>query len=326
MLKEIVISEFRNSAGTVRDIKLTYRLYGPPLVTAPVVLINHALTGNSHVSGESGWWKELVGFNKVIDTELFSVLAIDIPGNGASEKEEDTIANHEDFTLHDMARLQAILLTNLKITEVFAAIGGSIGGALAWELAALQPELIRNLIPIACDYKSTDWVLAQCEVQKQILNNSLKPVHDARMHAMTFYRTPQSFEKKFKRQKNSENGFFEVSNWLHHHGKKLEERFRLSSYKLMNHLLTTIDISQGGGNHTEVAAAIDSMIHIVAVNSDLLFLAEENKKDFQGLKRLRKQVAYHEIKSVHGHDAFLIAYDELIPILAPIFRYKGNQS
>ena len=209
MLEETVISDFRNSAGTVRDILLTYRVFGPPLTTAPVVLVNHALTGNSLVSGERGWWKELVGFQKVIDTEVFSVLAIDIPGNGASGKIEDVIENYEDFTLHEIARLQAMLLKKLNITKLFAAIGGSVGGALAWELAALQPKLIENLVPIAADYKSTDWVLAQCEVQKQILNNSSKPVHDARMHAMTFYRTPQSLQKKFERQKSFKNGFFE---------------------------------------------------------------------------------------------------------------------
>lgn len=84
---------------------LTYRVFGPPLNTASVVLINHALTGNSLISGEGGWWKELVGTRKVIDTEVFSVLAIDIPGNGANRKKDSIIENYADFTLHDIARL-----------------------------------------------------------------------------------------------------------------------------------------------------------------------------------------------------------------------------
>lgn len=209
-------------------------------------------------------------------------------------------------------------MKKLKFKQLFAAIGGSIGGALAWELAALQPKLIENLIPVSADYKSTDWVLAQCEVQKQILNNSLKPVHDARMHAMTFCRTPESFEKKFERQRSSINGFFEISNWLHYHGQMLEERFLISSYKLMNHLLTTIDISRGGGNYAEIAAAINAKIHIIAINSDLFFLAEENKREFQRLSCLKRDVAYHEVNSVHGHDGFLIEYDQLKKNLQPI--------
>ena len=223
-------------------------------------------------------------------------------------------------SLRDIARLQLILLKKLKIERLFAAIGGSVGGALAWELAALQPQLIKNLIPIAADYKSTDWVVAQCEVQKQILNNSSKPVHDARMHAMTFYRSPQSFEKKFERQKNTQNGFFEVSNWLHHHGKKLEERFHLSSYKLMNHLLTTIDISHGRGDYKKVAAEIEADIHVIGIDSDLFFVPKENLEAVGELSLLKTNVTYHEIKSVHGHDAFLIEYEQLKKILHPIFN------
>ncbi len=94
-----------------------------------------------------------------------------------------------------------LVLEELKIDKLFAAIGGSIGGALAWHLAVLKPNLIQNLIPIATDIKATDWVLGQCKVQDQILNNSSDPIHDARMHAMTFYRTPASFSAKFRRKK-----------------------------------------------------------------------------------------------------------------------------
>ena len=99
MLQEIFIPDFKNSAGTRNDIRLTYRIFGRDLGEAPVVLVNHALTGNSLVAGENGWWKELVGPQKCINTALFSVLAIDIPGNGAGGKEEDVIGNYEDFIL-----------------------------------------------------------------------------------------------------------------------------------------------------------------------------------------------------------------------------------
>src|SRR5690606_14273322 len=123
-------------------------------------------------------------------------------------------------------------LENLGISKLHAIIGGSIGGALAWELAALRPELAKNIIPIATDYKTTDWVLAHCKVQDQILRNSSTPVYDARMHAMTFYRSPQSFTEKFHRSNDEVTSEFQIQSWLSHHGKKLETRFQLAAYKL----------------------------------------------------------------------------------------------
>ena len=96
---------------------------------------------------------------------------------------------------------------------MFAVIGGSVGGGLAWELAALKPNLIEHLIPIASDWKSTDWIIANCFIQETILNNSDQPLEDARMHAMTLYRTPESLTSKFKRTKRIKVSF-NVESWL----------------------------------------------------------------------------------------------------------------
>jgi homoserine O-acetyltransferase/O-succinyltransferase len=176
------------------------------------------------------------------------------------------------------------------------------------------------VIPIASDYKSTDWLVANCRIQDHILNNSSNPVHDARMHAMTFYRTPQSLAQKFEGKRNSKDQIFEVENWLLHHGEKLKNRFTLKSYKLLNHLLTTIDISNGSGGYLEAASRIKGEIHIVTVNSDLFFLAEENWNTYVELSLLKPDINIHEIRSIHGHDAFLIETDQLNRFLEPIFQ------
>lgn len=325
MLNTVIIEDFKNSSGRVQDIILTYQTFGRPLHSAPLVLVNHALTGNSEVSGEKGWWKELIGEGKSIDTTVYSILAINIPGNGFSEKEENLLENHEEFSLRDIARLQARVLESLEIDKLFAIIGGSIGGALAWELAVLQPALAEHIIPIATDYKTTDWVLAHCKVQDQILRNSSTPVADARMHAMTFYRSPQSFTAKFHRSKNERSSEFQVQSWLSHHGRKLEGRFQLAAYKLMNHLLTTIDISQGRGDYVETASKIEGHIHIIPVSTDWFFLAEENWETYVDLSLVKDDVSIHEIKSIHGHDAFLIENRQLARILKPIFNPKIQQ-
>lgn len=320
MLRETVIPQFCNSAGTVQQIHVNYRFFGREPGTAPVVLVNHALTGNANVTGEQGWWKELIGPGKSIDTDKYTILSINIPGNGASGKKEHLLHNYTEFSLTDMAEIFLRVLETLEINSLFAAIGGSIGGALAWHLAALKPNLISNLIPIASDLKATDWVLGQCKVQDQILNNSADPVHDARMHAMTFYRTPASFSAKFRRKRNELNFQFEVNNWLSYHGRKLENRFELAAYKLMNHLLTTIDISNGSGEASAVARKISGNIHLIGVDSDLFFLPEEIRETHRELSAFKKNVYYHEINSIHGHDAFLIEYEQLSQILEPIFN------
>ncbi len=326
MLQELCLKDFENSAGTIQDIYLSFQQFGQDFKTAPVVLINHALTGNSQVIGKLGWWTNIVGPEKCIDTEKFSILAFNIPGNGFNGKKEHLIENYKEFTLADIARIQALALQQLEIDKLFAIIGGSIGGALAWELAALKPGLAENIIPIATDYKATDWVLANCKVQEQILNNSKEPVKDARMHAMTFYRTPQSLSKKFNRTKEEVKPCYKVEGWLQYHGDKLEERFQLASYKLMNHLLTTIDISKGNGNYLESAKKIEGNIHIVTVNSDWFFLADENWDTYVNLSLVKQNVNIHEIRSIHGHDAFLIEASQLARFLKPVFNSYNKEN
>ncbi|MFD1095052.1 alpha/beta fold hydrolase [Salegentibacter chungangensis] len=322
MLKEICIPNFKNQAGSVQDIHLSFQVFGKKLTEAPIVLVNHALTGNSQVTGKLGWWNKIIGSEKTIDTDKFSVLAFNIPGNGFNGKPGHLIHNYREFSLRDMARIQALALQQLKIERLFAVIGGSIGGALAWELAALEPNLAENIIPIATDFKATDWVLANCRVQEQILNNSKEPVKDARMHAMTFYRTPQSLAKKFNREKEHGSASYKVEGWLKYHGDQLDDRFRLASYKLMNHLLTTIDISNGSGNYLEAARRIEGNIHLVTVDSDWFFLAEDNWDTYLNLSLVKSNITISEIRSIHGHDAFLIESAQLRKFLKPIFNIK----
>jgi homoserine O-acetyltransferase len=139
------------------------------------------------------------------------------------------------------------------------------------------------------------------------------------MHAMTFYRTPQSLSKKFNRTKEEVKPCYKVEGWLQYHGDKLEERFQLASYKLMNHLLTTIDISKGSENYLEAAKKIEGNIHIVTVNSDWFFLADENWDTYVNLSLVKNNVSIHEIRSIHGHDAFLIEAAQLARFLKPVF-------
>ena len=323
-LKYLNIPDFKTLSGKTKDIQLSYQVFGKRLGEAPVVLVNHALTGNSNVAGENGWWNNLIGEEKTIDTNYYSVLAFNIPGNGFNGTDESLIDNYKDYNAKDIAKIFALGLEKLGVEELFAAIGGSVGGGLAWELAALKPDLIENLIPVAADWKSTDWVIANCYIQDNLLNNSKNGLGDARMHAMTLYRTPESFGDKFNRTLRSEN-YFNVESWLNYHGETLNKRFELSAYKMMNQVLRTIDITEGDKDFLKVVSNINSNIHIITINSDLFFKPEENWKTYVDIKTVKDNVTIGEIKSIHGHDAFLIEYNQLNNLLKPIFKAEESQ-
>jgi homoserine O-acetyltransferase len=321
MLHHLSINKYLTYSGKTLDIKLSYEIFGQPLHSAPIIMVNHALTGNSNVAGEHGWWTTLIGEGKCIDTKKYTILCFNIPGNGY---DGFVIDNYKDFVAKDIAKIFLLGLEALKVNKLYALIGGSLGGGIAWEMAAIDPHLTEHLIPVASDWKSTDWLIANCQIQEQFLVNSKQPVHDARMHAMLCYRTPESFKERFKRSTNEELKVFNVESWLTHHGKKLQERFQLSAYKLMNQLLKTIDINRNGEEAFINLQNSDTNIHIIGVDSDLFFTARENKDTFKKLAQANSNVTYGEIHSLHGHDAFLIEFNQMEELLKGVFERNGR--
>ena len=108
---------------------------------------------------------------------------------------------------------------------------------------------------------------------------------------MLTYRTAASFTQRFGRTVNSEKNLFNVESWLVHHGDKLEGRFLLQAYKTMNHLLATVDITRNGDSLEKIIETISSNIHLIAIDSDLFFTAEEDqKKPKRGKKNKRKYI------------------------------------
>ncbi|HBR13008.1 MAG TPA: homoserine acetyltransferase [Chryseobacterium sp.] len=309
-LLHINLNQFKTKNGKVYNIPLSYQLFGQPLHTAPVILINHALTGNSDVTGKNGWWQTLVGEGKVIDTNRFTIICFNIPGNGF---DGFFIDKYTDFTAHDIAEVFIKGLKGLKINKLFALVGGSVGGSIGWEMLVSANDLAEKFIPIATDFKTSDWLHSQCLVQKFLLDSPEKPLEKARIHAMLCYRTPESLNVRFNREVDAEKQILKSHDWLNFHGSRLNERFSLKAYKLVNHLLMNITVKEND------LAKINAEIHLVSVDSDLFFPAFEIKNTYQYLKNKTKTVHYHEINSIHGHDAFLMEYEQLNAILKPIF-------
>lgn len=312
-LQHIKIKNHVLVSGKILDIELSYQIFGPDLHSAPVILVNHALTGNSNISGEKGWWNSVVGENKVINTHIYSVICFNIPGNGF---DGNLLEDYLDFKAKDIANLFLAGLKFLNISKVHAMIGGSLGGAIGWEMLAEKPNLANYFIPIACDYKTSDWLHSQCLVQKFLLDHLDQPLEKARLHAMLCYRTPESLNRRFKNELHPETEILKSHDWLNFHGKKLSERFTLSAYKLMNQLLMSIDAD------SEKLNEIQANIHLIAVDSDLFFPAFEMKNCFEFLSKTKENTCYHEIKSIQGHDAFLMEYDQLNDLLKNVFDEK----
>lgn len=300
---------YQSHSGKEYHIPLSYQLFGKELFSAPVILINHALTGNSDVAGEKGWWKKLIGKKQVIDTDQYTILCFNIPGNGY---DDFFIENYEDFTAADIANIFLQGLDILNIKRLHAIIGGSLGGSVGWEMLVKNQALAEIFIPIACDFKTHDWLHAQCLVQKFLLNQNDRPLQKARIHAMLCYRTPESLNNRFQNRYNREKQRLESEDWLIFHGDTLNERFSLPSYRLMNHLLMTINADESELNK------IKAQIHLIAVDTDLFFPAAEIRMCFEKLKKDKENVSYHEIRSHHGHDAFLMEYEQLNTIIKNI--------
>ena len=316
-IKYISPFNYKRFDGGLQKISLSYQIFGKPIGVSPVILVNHALTGNSNVAGRNGWWNKLIGSNKIINTNKFTVVSFNIPGNGYDNIEENLIYNYKDFIAIDIAKIFSIGLKKLNIYKLYAAIGGSLGGGIVWELAILNPDLIKHIIPVASDWKSSDWLIANCFIQDSILNNSSKPLYDARIHAMTLYRTPESFNSRYSREKK--DNIYSIEAWLNHHGKSLENRFKVQAYKSMNQLLKTIDITRGEDVLNELIKKITGNINIITIDSDLLFCSNENWKMYERIKKIKKNINIFEIKSEYGHDAFLIENEQMKDILNGIF-------
>ena len=316
-LNHILLEDFETLSGSkIKKLQISYQVFGKKLGSAPVIVVNHALTGNSLVSGINGWWSDIIGFEKPIDTTKYSVLCFNIPGNGFNENNFDF---NLDLNLGDIALMFIKAIDKLKIGKLHAIIGGSIGGCLTWEMIALKNDLASIIIPVAADWKATDWLIANTFLQDRILKNSKDPVSDARIHAMTFYRTPKSLNTRFNRTKNLDKKMYNVESWLSHHGEKLRQRFSLESYLFMNKLLSSTDITRDGESLINKISKIKSSIHVISVDSDVFFLTDEDHETVSIAKKNNIDIKNHIIKSIHGHDAFLIETKQISDIFTKIF-------
>jgi homoserine O-acetyltransferase len=297
--------------------KVSYETFGVPKGLGPSILVIHALTGNSTVAGENGWWKELFGEDKLFDTRKYHIVGINIPGNGYRES---LITNYKDFCAHQIARVIVASLKQDGYSEFSIGIGGSLGGGILWDILINDPDFVSTGIPIACNWHSNDWIKGFCHTQDLLLNQPYNSMALARQMAMFFYRNPSDFALKFNNEINPVSLEPNVIGWLNHHGRRLEERFNIAAYRMMNHLLGSIDATKNFSSTEDAFTQLKAKIIQVVITSDILFCKKENLKTKKILDQLNKANDYVEIESPHGHDAFLIEYESITKSLSHLIN------
>ena len=309
MIKKIIPKQFTRHFAD-KDCEISYQWICTDNQTKPTLVILHALTGNSSVTGENGWWKELVGASKVIDSAKYNILSIDTLGNGYITNTHENIHSIEKITVNDIAKINLWLLNDLELKKDISIIGGSLGGGIAWEMWKENPELFDKLISIGANPFEDHWIKAITFLQNDLLQND-NGYEKARMWSMLFYRNALGIDDKFKSSNQT------IENWLVYHGDSLKKRFPEKSYQIMNHLLGSIGKGSNKNQYLKASQKSDTKIVIVSISSDWLFHPQHQTEWANELKQTYKNVTHHSLESTHGHDAFLIEFTKLEEILAP---------
>ncbi|NLO90111.1 MAG: homoserine O-acetyltransferase [Clostridia bacterium] len=345
------------SGEKLGPITVAYETYGTLNQRGDnAVLILHALTGSAHAAGyhtpgdrEPGWWDPLIGPGKVIDTNRYFVVCSNVLGScygttgPASINPRTGKPYGMDFptvTIRDMVRVQKRLLDHLGVKHLIAVIGGSMGGMQALEWAVTYPGYMDCVIPIATSAQLTPQCIAFNAVQREAIMQDpdwcggdyypgpgpVRGLALARMIGMITYKSDELWNRRFGRDFGGPDekcfdfsGRFEIENYLHYQGDKLVKRFDANCYIYLAKAMDLHDIARGYDSLEEALRRIRSIVICIGISSDILFPPYLLRQLVEDLLFLGKRAKYVELKSSHGHDAFLVEFERLGAILRQFF-------
>jgi homoserine O-acetyltransferase/O-succinyltransferase len=342
------------SGHVIREAALAYRTYGTlNEEKSNAVLVCHALTGDQYVSGinpvngNPGWWANVAGPGKVIDTDRYFVICSNVLGGcmgstGPSDINPETGSrygtNFPILTIGDMVIAQAQLLDTLGVRKLFSVVGASAGGMQALEWAARFGDRLDSVIAIATAAQESARNIAFHEVSRQAImadpdwcegryldlgKNPARGLAVARMAAHINYLSADKLHDKFGRKlqgsgrkKFQFDAHFQIESYLKHQGLKFVERFDANSYLYLTKAIDLFDLeSDYEGNLAQAFSNTQARFCVISFSSDWLQPTEESKKIVRALNANAADVSFVEISTPNGHDAFLLDEPELHNII-----------
>jgi homoserine O-acetyltransferase len=324
-------------------VQVAYETYGTLSAQKDnAILICHALTGDAHAAGfhregdKPGWWENMIGPGKGIDTNKYFVISSNVLGGckGTTGPVSINPATGKpwclDFpviTIHDMVKVQKELVCHLGITRLLAVIGGSMGGMQILEWAIRYPDMVAAALPIA----TTTRLSAQAIAFNAVARNAIladrnfndgeyygkeppgRGLAIARMIGHITYLSEDSMHKKFGRTLRNASNYkyeleseFAVETYLDYQGQRFVERFDANSYLYITKAIDYYDLTAPFGSLEKTFAGVKSRFLVVSFSSDWLFPPSHSEQMVRAMLADNKDVTYCNIQSPYGHDAFLL--------------------
>ncbi len=313
-----------------------------------VVLVCHALSGNAHAAGyhctddkKPGWWEDMIGPGKGIDTNRYFVVCSNFLGGcsgttGPSSIDPNTGKpyglNFPIVTIADMVRVQKLLLDQLGINHLLAVVGGSVGGmqVLQWSIA--YPDMMDAAIPVATtthlgaqsiafDAVGRNAILADANFADGQYHDKTVPARGlaiARMIGHITYLSEEGMRQKFGRELRSAerysydfNSEFSVETYLDYQGQTFVDRFDANSYLYITKASDYFDLARDYGSLRQAFAHAQARFLVVSFSSDWLFTPAQSEAIVDALATHGKDVSFCNIHSSYGHDAFLLESETL---------------
>ena len=295
---------------------LTFHIAHRRIGTGPVkVLLLHALTGGLQPEGEQGWWGPLFHPGGPLDPAHCTVWAPNLIGSCYGSTGPDDTERFPRITPRDQAAALARWIEAEHLT-FDVLLGGSLGGMVALELALLAPEHFKTVAAIGCGGRSDGWIWGTHEIQRTILESDLQDdqaIALARHAAMLTFRGPEGINQRFS-AKN------EIQSWLHHHGEALSARFTRASYLILLSAMDAHDIGRGRGGLVQALKGLKAPLHVLGLSSDQLFTPPLILELAHAAEAAGCLGSLKWINSPHGHDAFLIEWDQVSSWLHDILK------
>ena len=347
--------------GSLRDYHLSYETYGRlNAERSNAVLICHALNASHHVAGtyagqakSEGWWDNMIGPGKPVDTNRFFVIGVNNLGScfgstGPMHTNPDTGriygADFPVVTVEDWVEAQARLVEALGITQLAAVMGGSLGGmqALSWSLQ--YPEKLRHAVVIASAPNLNAENIAFNEVARRAIvtdpdfhgghfyEHGVVPkrgLRIARMLGHITYLSDDVMNTKFGRmlqngdvlKYSTQEIEFQIESYLRHQGDKFSEYFDANTYLLITRALDYFDPAKAYANNlTKALARATAQFLLVSFTTDWRFAPARSREMVHALVANQRDVSYAEIDAPHGHDAFLLDDPRYLSLVRAYFE------